>query len=387
MSSREVLIIGASARAAAWSARRAGLNPIAVDLFGDFDLRQIATTFVTPHNDWPRGAVATACALTPTLCLYTGALENHPELLEQLASRHSLLGNPSSVVRKVRDPLALTNLLRRNRIEVPDVAIDHIGLPRNGSWLLKPIASASGWGVRLWEGSIDPPTYPHYFQRRIQGANRSAIFLANQRTCKLRLIGVSAQLTGRAGSPFAYRGNIGPLRITASLRARLLRLGRTLAREFELAGLFGVDFIQRDQVPYPVEVNPRYTASVEVHELATGMPLLVDHIEACIGHDLTEQRPRQRQPADPVVGKWIVTAPCACEFDSRRARLAANDERPESFPFHADIPAAGTTFRTGEPVLTLLERAADARSCLSRLKTRAARWSRRLRTCEPFKSS
>ena len=43
---------------------------------------------------------------------------------------------------------------------------------------------------------------------------------------------------------------------------------------FGLAGWFGVDFILRDGIPWPVEINPRYTASVEIHELASGRSLL-----------------------------------------------------------------------------------------------------------------
>ena len=44
-----------------------------------------------------------------------------------------------------------------------------------------------------------------------------------------------------------------------------------------LRGLFGVDFVLRDGIPWPVEVNPRYTASVEVLEFAAGIRALTLH--------------------------------------------------------------------------------------------------------------
>ena len=48
----------------------------------------------------------------------------------------------------------------------------------------------------------------------------------------------------------------------------LQQLGLDLARGCGLRGLFGVDFVLSEGVPWPVEINPRYTASVEVLEYA-----------------------------------------------------------------------------------------------------------------------
>ena len=43
-----------------------------------------------------------------------------------------------------------------------------------------------------------------------------------------------------------------------------------VTREFGLVGLNGIDFIARDGVPWPIEVNPRYSASMELLERARG---------------------------------------------------------------------------------------------------------------------
>ena len=102
-------------------------------------------------------------------------------------------------------------------------------------------------------------------------------------------------------------------------------MGATLAASFGLIGLFGVDLILRDDVPWPVEVNPRYTASVEVLELALGRSLLADHARAC-----------DAEPTGPVmapvalrprfVGKLIVFAPTRCRFPGIAERTAAADD-------------------------------------------------------------
>ena len=101
---------------------------------------------------------------------------------------------------------------------------------------------------------------------------------------------MTRQLLGTPGSPFAYRGNIGPSLVPAPLMSRLRQLGNVLSSAFRLVGLFGVDYIQHDDEPWLVETNPRYTASVEVFELATHRTLLTEHLRAC-GMDLVESPP------------------------------------------------------------------------------------------------
>ena len=49
-----LLIVGASARAAAWSARRAGFDVVAADLFADTDLQQLAKTIQVEPREYPQ---------------------------------------------------------------------------------------------------------------------------------------------------------------------------------------------------------------------------------------------------------------------------------------------------------------------------------------------
>src|SRR5207249_9264748 len=80
---------------------------------------------------------------------------------------------------------------------------------------------------------------------------------------------VTRQLVGEPwlhAAPFHYCGSIGPLPLSESLWRKFWRIGTVLAKAFRLRGLFGVDCVLRDGIPWPVEVNPRYPASVEVLE-------------------------------------------------------------------------------------------------------------------------
>ena len=58
-----------------------------------------------------------------------------------------------------------------------------------------------------------------------------------------------------------------------SLAAKLQRLGEVLASASGLMGWFGIDYVLRDGEPWPVEVNPRYTASVESSRAGFGRAL------------------------------------------------------------------------------------------------------------------
>ena len=163
------------------------------------------------------------------------------------------------------------------------------GLPRDGTWLVKPIASAGGRLVQHLDHATVPLAEPSYFQQFLDGPSYSALFLA-PREGSAELVGVTRQLLGTPGSPFAYRGNIGPSPVPAPLMSRLRQLGNVLCSAFRLVGLFGVDYIQHDDEPWLVEINPRYTASVEVFELATHRSLLTEHLRAC-GMDLVRIAP------------------------------------------------------------------------------------------------
>ena len=72
----DVLILGASARAAIHSARRAGLTPHAADLFSDRDATAYATVRRCDLADYPDGLERLADTFPPMPWLYTGGLEN-----------------------------------------------------------------------------------------------------------------------------------------------------------------------------------------------------------------------------------------------------------------------------------------------------------------------
>ena len=87
------------------------------------------------------------------------------------------------------------------------------------------------------------------------------------------LLGVTRQIIGEpwlGAHGFQYAGSIGPWPISEAHLATLDRHRQRTGERFELVGLFGVDFMLDGEEVWTIEVNPRYTASVEIVERCTG---------------------------------------------------------------------------------------------------------------------
>ena len=52
---------------------------------------------------------------------------------------------------------------------------------------------------------------------------------------------------------------------------------------FGLVGLNGIDFVLREGEPYVLEINPRYSASMELIERGGRLSVFEAHVAACGG--------------------------------------------------------------------------------------------------------
>ena len=264
----------------------------------------------------------------------------------------------------MRNPRTFADRLIAFGLRVPEVHKgDSTPLPKDGSWLRKPIASAGGIGVEHLVDDRELPG-PLYYQKFIAGLSLSAIFIGVRTGAILQ--GVTRQLMGIPGNPFGYRGSIGPWPISSEVRSQIQTLGTTLGREFSLVGMFGVDLIlDADAKIWPVEINPRYTASVEVLELAHQRSLLTAHRRACEGLPIGETIPS----ATRFVGKEVLFATKPGVFEE----TVEDAIDPWKVPELADIPEFGTRFKAGEPVMTLLAESSTLEECQRALSERRAR--------------
>src|SRR5262245_13211474 len=245
-----LLIVGASARAAAFSALRAGLRPECADLFADADLRAPCPVWPVGAKGYPRSFLDVPALREAGPWVYAGGLENRPDLIDEIARRRQpLWGNPADVLRRVRSPFAVRDALAGARLPCPAVWAGDAP-PPDRRWLLKPWHGAGGSGIRHWNGSGPLLRWPFYWQEFIEGESCAAVYVGDGQTA--RLLGVTRQLVGEPwlhAAPFHYCGSVGPLSLDASRRQAFAHVGSALGHSFGLKGLFGVDCVLRDGVP------------------------------------------------------------------------------------------------------------------------------------------
>jgi predicted ATP-grasp superfamily ATP-dependent carboligase len=380
--SRKLAIVGASARAAAFSARRAGCEVVAADLFADADLQRIASVTRVKHypDELPAWLAATDC----DAWMYTGALENSPELIDRMAAIRPLIGIGGDSLRRVRNPFDLQRALGKARLLFPETRQSAAGLPRDGSWLRKTYSGASGSGVSPFQNDSQnqPAGLPAVFQRCVAGDAAAAIFILNGDGSSLW--GVTRQLIGTHGArPWQYSGSVGPINLRPIIRAQLVAVGELLAQDFRLRGIVGVDvMIDSDQL-WVIEVNPRYTASTEILERAATSPAVAAHVAACESHGGSEFAPKT--PTSDLVSTKLIHAK-AVLFAAQTTTISRglyNWAMKEAWsdticrPL-ADIPQTGEVIPAGHPVLTVFAAGDSLESCEDRLAARVAEVEARL---------
>lgn len=359
-----ILITGVSTRAIAESAMKSSLKPriITVDYFGDYDQKLLCQNYSLKRDfgePYSVGRLFEACrGLQFDALVYTSNLENHPRIVERLSKGKRLLGNTPATLSRVRDPSEFFGCLARLGIAFPKTARDS-GWPSiegQGRFLRKPTRSGGGHGIafhsptrRVGKASI--------LQEYIQGLPCGAAFVANGRDAVL--LGISEQLIGDptfGGSGFRYTGSLlGPVGGEGGFRAivgTLERILRAVTREFRLVGVNGLDFIVKDGEVYPLELNPRYTASMELVERGYGLNIFELHLQACGGKlPVSDIR---RVPRDAFFGKAILFA----ERDLVLKRTQHWWERGIR-----DIPFEHEQILRGRPICTLFAQGRSRDAC------------------------
>ena len=133
---RRIVIAGASARAVADSAHRLGIEVYAADLFGDRDLLAVAQGWY-PAVPYPEALPDLVDRFPPAPWLYTGALENHPEIIAAISQRRPLAGSSPQSLSLVRDPDRLARMVEDAGLLVPETRCSPDGLATDGCRLVR----------------------------------------------------------------------------------------------------------------------------------------------------------------------------------------------------------------------------------------------------------
>src|SRR5713101_2912762 len=308
----EVLIVGASSRALAESAATAGFRVLAVDAYGDLDLLARAHTIALRRDlgvDWsPRAAVTAAdrfpaAAASPRRGCWQG--RPRPAIEARGCSSH---GAPAAVEACApgatgdRCPGRAICRRRWTAFPAPSASWQTVGVPwRSGSAVSSPASL-------LWGGP--EPLFP-----REPELSRAAEALAAAAT-----------------------------------------------EAFGLVGVNGIDFIARDGVPWPLEVNPRYSASMELIERVHGLSIFGVHADACEG----------RLPSSGLLGRATTRTAGKAIVYARTEVIMGHLRRWWSDDRVRDVPHPGERIAKGGPICTVFADGSGAAGCREALLAQAA---------------
>ena len=133
--------------------------------------------------------------------------------------------------------------------------------------------------------------------------------------------------------------------IDSEILEQVRRLAEFLTREYGLTGVNGIDFILDGDQVWLTEINPRYSASMELIERAYGLPMFHLHVKAALDGKLPDFKLESVLDSGMYYGKAVLfaerdaTAPDTQDWMARNIR---------------DVPASGEKLRKGSPVCTIL---------------------------------
>jgi uncharacterized protein len=335
-----VLVVAVSARMIGELAVADGYEAIALDRFGDVDLRAIAPGATARSND---ELAELAASVDADAVVYGAGFENRPDLVARLGEGRELLGTPPELLPALRDPWAVGAAARAAGARAPETKPDtELPEPAPGAWLRKPMRGGGGRGVRRWAGGRLAPT--EILQRQIRGLSCSAVAVADGR--RATVVGLTEQLHRPRG--FGWIGNVTPPRLPDAERAELdgeLRaVCAEVATRLGVRGAFSLDAVWDGRHAWVLEVNPRPPGSLELF----GPGCFEAHVRGARGLG----RPKTGvQPSTPGANVKLVL------FADRD--LLAPDPGWWPAGLVRDIPHLGETIKRGAPVCTLVSAEVD----------------------------
>jgi predicted ATP-grasp superfamily ATP-dependent carboligase len=384
-----IVVAALSARLLAQATVEAGLDVMALDVFGDADTCAAAT-------HWLPIGTPQALRIDSRLFLETlealarqervqgwvagAGFEGRPELLEQGSALLPLFGTPGADVRRVRDPKTFFDALGALRITHPEVRLD-ADTSRAG-WLVKDFAASGGTHIRradsLAPAALTALTALQYWQREVHGTAMSATFIGDGHHAAV--LGCNEQIVQPFGaSPYRFHGVVGPVAVADAVRREVDRIVAVLTEAFALRGLASLDFMLVEGAVHVLEVNPRPPASMALYAHVGAGGAMRAHLNACRDRAL----PGAAAPQNRVCGTEIVFADRPLRLDAAAATALANAAHIHDVPRAANAAQHETHLRHGDPLCSVSASGADAASVRSQLARRRDALLQMLETLQP----
>lgn len=355
-------VVGFSTRALAQAAVDLGLRVTAIDAFCDSDTQELATCYAI--KNWPDGIADLTRQTSCDGWVLAGGMENHRRLLIDLNAAAKVFGPTRGQLALLRSQ----SIKRRLAAAVPK-----LGLPKvatKAHWLppgriFKPFRSSGGLRVFQDEDVLDTVQKGEiskrgYWQHFIVGKSLGiTCCIADE---QIFLCGATESLDKAqwpAPLPFVYRGSIGPYPLSQEQQSVVLEMAGWIGNELKYRGWIQADFIEDDAGKlWLLEINPRWTAGMEILHHCVGISPLASHLTAC--HSPWSFR--EHRPKCSSMAKAIFYATNPGELDRNKCESLAKFRARQSLDNNswwdiADVPAAiemrRIPFAPGQPLFTI----------------------------------
>jgi len=378
---QSLLVVGFDCVAIAKSAKNAGYKIYCADYFGDIDLQRFSNGYKAiikqkvgrscgkiEHKFTPESFLKIAKSLLQKYridaILLSSGLDDYFSVLHELNDIAPIIGNSPKVIEKVRRKKEFFGELKHLQIAYPQTKIvkaldeaesaaNEIGYPV----VLKPIRSSSGMGIRIAHNvkeltkvfsKVSRADKEVLVQEFIDGAHASVSILVTE--ANVKLLTINEQVLGLHSvfqrEPFGYCGNIVPLHVSTSVFEKCKSIARKIALHFGLKGSNGIDLVIHKDMPYVIEVNPRFQGTLECVERVLGINMVESHLNTCLHNSL----PSMKEKTQKFCTRLILYTP---------ERIIAHDLT--SFKEVGDIPLPLSIIEKGEPLCSILTEANSRR--------------------------
>ena len=351
MSNNFVLIVATSGRMLAQQARRSGFKPLVIDLFADLDTCEIAED-VRQVKSLASSDLAQAITDFRTIyqvndVVYGSGFEKNIQSLWFLHEKLNLLGNSPDVFANIQDKARLFNVLLENNIAFPEVCFSR---PSSGKWLIKPVQSEGGIGIRHDKGNkyLDDCCY---WQKLLEGESLSVLFIADGENAHILGFNKQWTISHTKNQAFVFSGIHNLAELSIDNKEIIFNWLAKLVSHFYLRGLNSVDFILYQEQCYFLEINPRPSASMELYDT----DLLAAHIESA-----SDLKAETHFVQEIHKGYQIIYA-------ARDILIPEEIIWPE---WTQDRPKDGLTIHKEQPVCSIIANGESSEQVLSKLKTR-----------------
>ena len=215
--------------------------------------------------------------------------------------------------------------------------------------MLKALKGSGGWrntivhsddDISAWKDLF--PDEPFILQRIVDGIPASVCCVAAGG--KARALAVNRQIMRGCGPyRFGFCGSVTPFDTPG--KDEMIRYAELAAARSGCIGVLGIDFMVCSDAVYAIELNPRFVATLDTIESATGINLVDLHINACKG-EVPESMP---VPVQYAVRRIL--------FADRSFTLTQDLSHLQ--PHVADVPVTPAEFEEGGAVISVFGSGSD----------------------------